>query len=114
MTSSAKTCAVMFADLTMLSRVGNQSFFYSLWNGFFPNHNFLFIIGIFGKILYKHFLFVPGLDDLECGLNDGMHQDQRRLEKEDLHDIPEDAQGIKRVATTIRQCAFFSSRWLSL
>ena len=26
---------------------------------------FLFIIGIFGEILYKHFLFVPGPYDLE-------------------------------------------------
>ena len=58
---------------------------------------FLFIIGIFGKILYKHFLFVPGPDDLERCLKDGNRQDQCRLEKEDLHDIPVDVYGIKRV-----------------
>ena len=27
--------------------------------------DFLFVIGIFGEILYKHFLFVPGPYDLE-------------------------------------------------
>jgi hypothetical protein len=30
--------------------------------------NFLFIIGICGKILYKHFLFLPGPYDLETYL----------------------------------------------
>jgi hypothetical protein len=43
--------------------------------------NFLFIIGIFGKILYKHFLFVPDPDDLDICLKDGSRWDQRQLEK---------------------------------
>ena len=41
----------------------------------------LLIIGIFGKILYKHFLFVPDPDDLEICLKDGSRWDQRQLEK---------------------------------
>jgi hypothetical protein len=42
---------------------------------------FLFIIGIFGIILYKYFLSVPGPDYLERYPKDGNRQDQRRLEK---------------------------------
>jgi hypothetical protein len=54
-----------------------------MWNGFLPNHQTLFfIIGIFGKILYKRFLFMPGPDDLEICLQNGSRWDQRQLEKE--------------------------------
>ena len=43
MTGSKKTLTARNSDLTIFTRTGGQSFFYFLWNRFFPNHQTLFL-----------------------------------------------------------------------
>ena len=66
MTCFKKTFTARNSDLTIFIPNRQSIVLLFLVEQVFPEPPyFLFIIGIFGKILYKHFLFVPGPYDSE-------------------------------------------------
>jgi len=56
MTSSKKTFTAGISYFTIFSRTDNQSFLYSLWTGFFPNHQTFFLLSAYaGKFFTSTF-----------------------------------------------------------